>query len=124
MDESSGPKPLLPRHPAGWVALFGPGAIIASLTIGSGELVFSSRGGALFGYRLLGLFLMICLLKWALVFATARHLVLTGADPFQRWMSLPGPAVGCPAHLSCWPSFRFRCGSDSTPGRLVRCWHR
>jgi Mn2+/Fe2+ NRAMP family transporter len=86
----------LPRNPAGWIALFGPGAIVASLTIGAGELIFSSRGGALFGYRLLGLFLIICLLKWALVFATARHIVLTGAHPFQRWMHLPGPTGWLP----------------------------
>jgi Mn2+/Fe2+ NRAMP family transporter len=84
------------RNPAGWLALFGPGAIIASLTIGAGELIFSTRGGALFGYRLLGLFLLICLLKWALVFATARHIVLSGAHPFQRWMHLPGPTGWLP----------------------------
>jgi Mn2+/Fe2+ NRAMP family transporter len=78
-------------HPARWLTVFGPGAVIASLTIGSGELIFSSRGGALFGYRMLSVFLLVCLLKWALTFATARHLVLTGAHPFQRWMGLPGP---------------------------------
>ena len=32
---------------------FGPGAIIASVTIGSGETVFASRGGAVFGYAML-----------------------------------------------------------------------
>jgi len=79
------------RNPAAWLTIFGPGAIIASLTIGSGELIFSSRGGAIFGYQLLSLFLVVCVFKWALVFATARHMVLTGAHPFQRWMDLPGP---------------------------------
>ncbi|MBC8243155.1 MAG: Nramp family divalent metal transporter [Verrucomicrobia bacterium] len=82
---------LTSRNPASWLTIFGPGAIIASLTIGSGELIFSSRGGALFGYPLLSLFLLVCVFKWALVFATARHMVLTGAHPFQRWMDLPGP---------------------------------
>ena len=82
---------LTSRNPASWLTIFGPGAIIASLTIGSGELIFSSRGGALFGYQLLSLFLLVCVFKWALVFATARHMVLTGAHPFQRWMNLPGP---------------------------------
>ena len=78
-------------NPARWLTVFGPGAVIASLTIGSGELIFSSRGGALFGYRMLSVFLLVCLLKWGLTFVTARHLVLTGAHPFQRWMGLPGP---------------------------------
>ncbi|MDP6679494.1 MAG: Nramp family divalent metal transporter [Verrucomicrobiota bacterium] len=82
---------LTSRNPASWLTIFGPGAIIASLTIGSGELIFSSRGGALFGYQLLSLFLVVCVFKWALVFTTARHMVLTGAHPFQRWMDLPGP---------------------------------
>ncbi|MBM3855019.1 MAG: hypothetical protein FJ399_18000, partial [Verrucomicrobia bacterium] len=69
----------------------GPGAIIASLTIGSGELVFSSRAGALFGYQVLGLFVLVLALKWALVFASATHWVNTDRHPFQRWVDLPGP---------------------------------
>ena len=52
----------LPASWLGWLALFGPGAVIASLTIGTGELIFSSRGGALFGYRILFLFLIIFIL--------------------------------------------------------------
>lgn len=82
---------LTPRSPASWLTIFGPGGGIASLTIGSGELIFSSRGGAVFGCQLLSLFLAVCVFKWALVFATARHMILTGAHPFQRWMDLPGP---------------------------------
>ncbi|MEQ1824377.1 MAG: Nramp family divalent metal transporter [Pirellula sp.] len=78
-------------NPAKWLAIIGPGAIVASLTIGAGELVFSSRGGALFGYDLLGFFFLICFLKWALVLITARHIVLTGAHPTQRWCEMPGP---------------------------------
>ena len=52
----------LPRRPLGWLMVFGPGAIIASLTIGTGELIFSSRGGAIFGYRILFLFVVISIL--------------------------------------------------------------
>src|SRR5213595_3115973 len=85
------PTALQSRNPLAWLAIFGPGAVIASLTIGSGELIFSSRGGALFGYRLLWFFLLVLLLKWALVFVSARHMVLSGAHPFERWMELPGP---------------------------------
>lgn len=73
----------------GWA--FGPGAVIASLTIGAGELIFSARAGSLFGYRLLWFFVCVLFLKWALVFATGRHMVLTGAHPFERWRHLPGP---------------------------------
>ncbi len=62
-------RPPLPRTWTHWVCVFGPGAIIASLTIGTGELIFSTRGGALFGYHVLFVFAAISLLKWA------RHLV-------------------------------------------------
>lgn len=34
------------EYPIRWLTVFGPGAVIGSLTIGMGELVFSSRGGA------------------------------------------------------------------------------
>ncbi|HRI15789.1 MAG TPA: Nramp family divalent metal transporter [Verrucomicrobiota bacterium] len=88
---SAPPAALLTKNPLRWLSFFGPGAVIASLTIGSGELIFSSRGGAIFGYRLLFVFLLVLLLKWALVFGTARHIVLTGAHPFERWAHLPGP---------------------------------
>lgn len=74
-----------------WLTILGPGAIIASLTIGAGELVFSSRGGSLFGYALLKYFAIVCVIKWALVLMTARHMVLTGVHPLQRWCDLPGP---------------------------------
>ena len=101
MTESSSvpslPESLLSPNPARWIAIFGPGAIMASLTIGTGELIFSSRGGAIFGYRILFLFVVISVLKWVLVYSTARHMVLTGVHPFQRWLALPGPRGWLPA---------------------------
>lgn len=91
------PASLHSLNPLRWLAIFGPGAIIASLTIGTGELIFSSRGGALFGYRILFLFLLISVLKWVMVFAMARHMVLSGIHPLQRWLELPGPRGWLPA---------------------------
>jgi hypothetical protein len=116
------PSGLESRNPAAWLTIFGPGAVIASLTIGSGELIFSSRGGALFGYRLLWFFLLVLLLKWALVFVTARHMVLTGAHPFQRWMDLPGPRGWFPLvffllALLCFPI--WVCFHSGTVGTLL-----
>jgi len=100
------------------------GCVIASLTIGAGELIFSSRGGALFGYRLLWFFLLVLLFKWALVFVTARHMVLTGAHPFQRWMELPGPR-GCSRwFFLCSLCSAFPFGSASTPAPSAPCSQR
>ena len=78
---------------------FGPGAIIASLTIGTGELVFSSRAGALFGMDVLWLFLLTCVLKWALLYGAARHMVVSGIHPFERYAQLPGPPGWFPLTL-------------------------
>lgn len=86
------PQALISRNPADWLRVFGPGAVIASLTIGTGELIFSSRGGVIFGYAILLPFLLICLLKWTLAYSAARHMVISGVHPFERWMELPfGP---------------------------------
>ncbi|MFO0790706.1 MAG: Nramp family divalent metal transporter [Pirellulales bacterium] len=83
------PPALSSRNPLEWLRLFGPGAVIASLTIGTGELIFSSRGGVIFGYPILFLFTVICVLKWTLAYSAARHMVISGAHPFQRWMAMP-----------------------------------
>jgi len=116
------PPALLSANPLRWLAIFGPGAVIASLTIGVGELVFSSRGGAIFGYRLLWYFVVVLLLKWALVFASARHIILTGAHPFQRAMDLPGPRGWFPMvllllALPCFPI--WVCFHAGTLGTLI-----
>jgi len=127
-EQSGAPLPppaLLSANPLRWLAIFGPGAVIASLTIGVGELVFSSRGGAIFGYRLLWYFVLVLVLKWVLVFASARHIVLTGAHPFQRAMDLPGPRGWFPMvlfilALPCFPI--WVCFHAGTLGTLVSEW--
>lgn len=99
LPSSNAQGPQLPRTVLDWIRVFGPGAIMASLTIGTGELIFSSRGGALFGYHILFVFVLILLLKWGLVFATSRHMILTGVHPYERMMDLPGPRGWVPIML-------------------------
>lgn len=70
------------RHMAAWL---GPGIIIASVTIGSGELVFASRGGAIFGYGMLWCFLYAGIFKSIQVYTAARHMTLTGEHPLVGW---------------------------------------
>ncbi len=55
----------------------GPGVIIASVTIASGELVYASRSGAIFGYGLLWCFLYAGVFKAIQVYTAARHMTLT-----------------------------------------------
>ena len=85
------PSALRSRNPLNWLRFFGPGAIIASVTIGSGELVFPSRGGSIFGYHLLWIFPVCALLKWVMTYSGMRHMILSGAHPLERWNCIPGP---------------------------------
>jgi Mn2+/Fe2+ NRAMP family transporter len=83
----------------GWprlVRVFGPGAVIASVTVGTGETIFAPRLGAIFGYAVLWVVLAAVIFKGVLVYTGARHLVLTGEHPMQAWARLPGPRAWLP----------------------------
>lgn len=87
---------------------FGPGAIIASLTIGTGESILASREGAVFGYTVLWAVLIGTVAKGALVYASNRHITLTGEHPMMRFAKvLPGPRGWFPVLLAliCLASF-------------------
>ena len=79
----------------GWMALlkvFGPGAIIASVTVGTGETIFAPRMGAIFGYTMFWVVMAAVIAKALLVYSGMRHLVLTGEHPMAAWARLPGAA--------------------------------
>ncbi len=87
---------------------FGAGAIMASVTIGSGETVFASTAGAVFGYTLMWLFLGGAFLKGIQVYTAARYMTLTGEHPMTHWAHFPGPRNWVPAFigiisLACFP---------------------
>jgi Mn2+/Fe2+ NRAMP family transporter len=87
---------------------FGPGAIIASLTIGSGESILASREGAVFGYTVLWAVVVGSVAKGALVYASNRHITLTGEHPMRRFAKVfPGPRGWFPVLLAliCLASF-------------------
>ncbi|MQA94328.1 MAG: hypothetical protein GEV11_06610 [Streptosporangiales bacterium] len=76
----------------GALLVFGPGVIVASSTIGSGELIFSARGGAVFSYAIMWTFVVAAAAKFAMVYATNRYMVVTGENPMHRWaVQFPGP---------------------------------
>ncbi|MGH3348285.1 MAG: Nramp family divalent metal transporter [Nocardioides sp.] len=76
----------------GAASVLGPGAIIASANIGSGEMIFASRGGSIFGYALLWAFVVAAITKAALAYSMNRYTVVAGEHPMTRWATLfPGP---------------------------------
>jgi Mn2+/Fe2+ NRAMP family transporter len=92
--------PPSPEVSGGWMALvkvFGPGAIIASVTVGTGETIFAPRMGALFGYTMFWVVLTAVIAKGLLVYGGMRHLVLAGEHPMEAWARMPGPRGWLPA---------------------------
>lgn len=93
------PEPPPELRSRNWLALlafFGPGAIMASVTITSGETLFASRGGAIFGYAMLWCLLGGAIMKGVQVYGGMRFLVVTGYHPMESWAHLPGPRSWCP----------------------------
>lgn len=96
------------RGLVGALRLFGPGAIVASATIASGETFFASRAGAIFGYGLLWFIVVCAACKLVQVYTGARYMILTGEHPMEAWARLPGPRGWLPAFLGvlsvlCFP---------------------
>ena len=90
------------------IKFFGPGAIMASLTIGSGETFFAARGGAVFGYAIMWTFILGCFFKWVQCYTAMRYITLTGEHPIDRWAHFPGPRGWFPLLLGilsimCFP---------------------
>ena len=90
------------------IRYFGAGAILASVTIGSGETLFAARGGAVFGYALLWCFVGGAMMKGIQVYMAARYMTLTGAHPMEHWGHVPGPRNWVPIvigglSLLCFP---------------------
>ena len=86
--------PVGPDLSGSWPRLlrvFGPGAIIASVTVGTGETFFAPRVGAVFGYAMLWVPLDAVVFKTVQVYAGARYIVLTGEHPLRAWSRIPGP---------------------------------
>ena len=87
---------------------FGPGAIMASLTIGSGETFFASRGGAVFSYVIIWTFVLGCFFKWVQCYTAMRYITLTGQHPMDTWAHFPGPRGWFPflmafLSIACFP---------------------
>lgn len=77
------------------LAIVGPGFIMASVTIGNGEVFQASRGGAIFGYGILWTFLIGAIMKASVVYAAGRYIAITGEHPFARFGHiLPGGRNG------------------------------
>ena len=76
----------------GLLAVFGPAAIVASVSIGAGETIVVVRMGAWAGYGLLWLVLLSCVVKGGFVtYLVGRYTAISGEYIGHRLVRLPGP---------------------------------
>ncbi|MGH2380639.1 MAG: Nramp family divalent metal transporter [Candidatus Limnocylindria bacterium] len=86
-------KVQVPPPPTGLgrIAWLGPGFLWMVSAAGSGELLFTPRVGALYGYALLWALLVAVALKWFVNREVGRYTVVTGRTILEGFARLPGP---------------------------------
>ncbi len=80
-----------PSALSGVVRLIGPGLILASSIVGSGELIATTVLGAENGYILLWLIVLSCLVKTVVQNELGRYAIGTGRTTLEAFDDVPGP---------------------------------
>jgi Mn2+/Fe2+ NRAMP family transporter len=83
----------IPQAPEGWQRFkwLGPSFLWMLSAAGSGELLFTPRIAALYGYSLLWVLLAAVILKWFINNEVGRFSVCTGATILEGFKQIPGP---------------------------------
>ncbi|MEG4998507.1 Nramp family divalent metal transporter [Microcoleus sp. B4-D4] len=83
----------IPQPPEGWERFkwLGPSFLWMLSAAGSGELLFTPRIAALYGYSLLWALLAAVILKWFINNEVGRFSVCTGATILEGFKRIPGP---------------------------------
>ena len=81
----------------------GPGLILTSIIVGSGELIVTPKLGASSGFQLLWFIVLACLLKVFVQVELGRHAVAHGQTTLAALDGCPGRACASPGY----------CGSGS-----------
>ena len=83
----------IPEPPRGTrrLRMIGPGFLWMVSAAGSGELLFTPRMGALYGYALLWALIAAVCMKWFINREVGRWAVCTGRSIIDGFASLPGP---------------------------------
>ena len=82
-----------PQSLGGVFRRIGPGLILASAIVGSGELVASTVLGAENGYKLLWLILLSCVIKTVVQHELGRYTLATGETALEAFDRIPGPRL-------------------------------
>jgi Mn2+/Fe2+ NRAMP family transporter len=92
-----------PPHKLAEIALrIGPGVILASTIVGSGELIATTVLGAENGYTLLWLILVSCVIKVVVQNELGRYTIGTGETTLEAFDRVPGPRLGAGWVVWAW----------------------
>lgn len=80
-----------PTSFGGLLRQLGPGLIITSIIVGSGELIVTPKLGAEIGFRLLWFIIVGCLLKVFVQIELGRYAITRGRTTLEALNTLPGP---------------------------------
>ncbi len=78
----------------------GPGMIVVGSVVGSGELIVTTKLGAVAGFVLLWFVLLSCFVKVVVQAELARHTIASGETFLRVFNTLPGPAAPRPTWLT------------------------
>jgi Mn2+/Fe2+ NRAMP family transporter len=80
-----------PTRLSGILAQIGPGLVVTGSVIGSGELINTPKRAAEFGFALLWVVVLSCVIKWWLQVELARYCLANNLTTVQALNTLPGP---------------------------------
>jgi Mn2+/Fe2+ NRAMP family transporter len=90
---SSAPTLDPPRTLRGSLVHLGPGIVLASAIVGSGELIAATTVGAEAGFALLWLIVLGCAIKVAAQIEIGRTTLTWGRTPLESFDAVPGPRL-------------------------------
>ena len=86
----------------GLLRQLGPGLIITSIIVGSGELIVTPKLGAEIGFQLLWFIIVGCLLKVFVQIELGRYVITRGRTTLEALNCLPGPRLAVSWVLWIW----------------------
>jgi manganese transport protein len=104
-----------PTRLIGQMMAIGPGIVVTGSVIGSGELINTPVQAARFGFVLLWVVILSCVIKYFLQVEIGRHALVHNRTPFEALNALPGPKW----RGTSWIGPLFVAGSVLTAASLV-----
>src|SRR6185436_10931198 len=80
----------------------GPGIVLASSIVGSGEVIATTTLGAQVGYAALWIVLVSCAIKPVVQAELGRYTIVTGNTGLEGFNSVPGPRAGVSWLVWAW----------------------